>query len=83
MRLPVAVGAKTICRTQLAPTASVPVQVVELIVKSPVMAGVVKRTGALPLLVTVIVCAADGVPTCCVAKVSALAESVMAGWREC
>ena len=72
-------GANTSCTVQVALTAMVWPAQVSVSVNGPVMAGVPNVTGALPVLVTVSVCAADCVPSCCAAKLKLVAESVMAG----
>ncbi len=74
------VGAKTICTLQDEPTVSVRPAQLSVSVKSPVKPSEPKTTGALPLLLTVMVCAADWVATCCAAKVRLVAESVRMGW---
>ena len=79
MRVPVAVGAKTICTVHVALTASVCPAQLSVSLKSPVVTSVVKVSGALPLLVTVSVCAGDCVCTCCGAKAKLLEESCSAG----
>src|SRR5579872_573442 len=59
-RKPVAVGVKVILKTQLVPGVRVAPQVVELCAKSPVtVAGNVRLSVALPVLVSVIACAAE------------------------
>ncbi len=78
-RGPVAVGVKTMPIEHCALMASVPVQELEAMAKSPAMAGVPKMTAALPVLVRVRVCAVDCVETCCALKVSELVESESAG----
>ena len=75
-----AVGANTICTLQEVPTASVWPAQLSVSVKSPVTISEPKMTGAVPVLLTVMVCAADCVATCCAAKVRLVAESVMAAW---
>src|ERR1700722_14470264 len=78
-RRPVAAGAKLICTVQKELTARVWFAQLSVSTKSPLTTSEPKVTGALPELVTVRVCAADCVETCCGAKVKLFAESVSAG----
>src|SRR5476649_1771578 len=79
VRAPVAVGAKLICTVQKELTARVWWAQLSVSVKSPVTMREPKVSGELPELVTVRVCAADCVETCCGANEKFVAESVRAG----
>src|SRR5947209_3370950 len=87
LRIPVASGVKLTLIVQLAPGATEPAPLGQVLpaakAKSaacaPVMVMLVRFSGALPLLVRVTVCAALVVPTRCLPKALLVAESVAVG----
>ena len=81
LRAPAAVGLKVTLKVQLAPAASVAGNAPQVFVwaKSPLVAMALIVSGALPLLVSVTVCAALVVPTFWLPKLRLAGDSVTAG----
>jgi hypothetical protein len=76
---PVAAGKKLTRTAQLAPAAIDEPTHVSLSVKSPLATTLETSSAAVPLFVTVTVCAALSVPTCCAPNVSVVGVSDIAG----